>query len=81
MADSKPKPSAVPVTLSPADLHNLADRLSERAATIENVATQDLANDLRLVSRVLTALLASGVIAEDIALSTSNDRKLGKRHD
>ena len=77
MAAQEPKPSRTSVTMSPADLHNLADRLSERAAAIENVATQDLANDLRLVSRVLTALLASGVVAEDIDLTTANDQ----RHD
>jgi hypothetical protein len=50
MGDSKS------ITLTVAELDEFADRLSDRANAIENLATQDLANDLRLASRLIFRL-------------------------
>ena len=46
----------------------LADRLCDRANAIENIAKRDLAYDLRLASRVITALVRSFNSSDAITL-------------
>ncbi len=57
-ADDSARPKSA-VTLTVSDVHDIADRLAERANSIENVGTADLVRDLRLTVRVLRALTRS----------------------
>ena len=64
MADSKPI-----IGMSVNEIGNLADRLGDRADAIENLATRDLADDLRLAARVIKALTRSFNHADTVALN------------
>jgi hypothetical protein len=63
MADSKPI-----IGMSVNEIGSLADRLGDRADAIENLATRDLANDLRLAAKVIKALTRSFNPADKVSL-------------
>jgi len=53
--DSAQKPK--PVTMTIDEVNNLVDRLCDRANSIENIGTRDLVADLRLIAKVVRAML------------------------
>jgi hypothetical protein len=57
------------ISMSTGEIGTLADRLSDRADKIENLAAQDLANDLRLAAKVIKALTRSFNHADTVALN------------
>jgi hypothetical protein len=59
MADEETIPKTAPARLTMKQIHSLVDRLASRADAIENIAAQDLADDLRLAARVILALVRS----------------------
>jgi len=69
MANEQPNPKRAPVSsLSVPDVNSLCERLSERADKIENLATQDLADDLRLAAKVIKALVRNINSADILSL-------------
>jgi hypothetical protein len=51
--------ATTPETMTAAEISQLAERLQSRADQIENLGTQDLVRDLRLMAKVVRALLRS----------------------
>ena len=59
MADDDTTRQKSAVTLSTTEIRGLADRLQSRADAIENIGTADLVRDLRLMAKVVRAMLCS----------------------
>jgi len=51
-----------------ADFDQLADRLTNHADGIENIAARPMADDMRLAARLISTLLRTGVINTAVAL-------------
>src|SRR5215831_6531477 len=69
MADNQPNPTRMPVaSLTVPQVTELVERLGDRADKIENLATQDLADDLRLAAKVIRALIRNINSADILSL-------------
>src|SRR5215475_13554097 len=63
-------------SLSVPDVNALTERLGDRADAIENIATRDLAEDLRLAAKVIRALVRNINSAEVLTLREPTARAL-----
>ena len=51
-----------------ADFDQLANRLTDHADGIENIAARPMADDMRLAAKVISTMLRTGVIHSAVAL-------------
>jgi hypothetical protein len=64
-----------PTVFEPADCDQLANRLTDHADAIENIAARRMADDMRLAAKLISTLLRNGVIHTTVALVGSQDRR------